>query len=138
MLRLLAACMADWWLPRRVLAQRRRAAARPDRRVIVVTFGGGARYEDTLAPEGWINIPHLATELVRLPVDIIVAPGTAAAVAARKATATLPVVLVLAANPIGDGLIESFSRPGTSRPGSRHRPARPAPTGGAAPPGPAP
>src|SRR6187399_2551581 len=45
MLRLLAACMADWWLPRRVLAQRRRAAARPERRVIVVTFGGGVRYE---------------------------------------------------------------------------------------------
>jgi putative ABC transport system substrate-binding protein len=49
---------------------------------------------------------------VRLPVDIIVAPGTAAAVAARKATTTLPVVIVLAGNPIGDGLIESFSRPG--------------------------
>jgi ABC-type uncharacterized transport system substrate-binding protein len=59
------------------------------------------------------RFPDLAAELVRLPVDIIVAPGTAAAVAARKATATtLPVVLVLAANPIGDGLIESFSRPG--------------------------
>ena len=70
MLRMLAACMADWWLPRRVLAQRRppsRVALRrgkPERRVIVVTFGGGARYEDTLAPEGWINIPHLTTELV--------------------------------------------------------------------------
>ena len=45
------------------------------------------------------RFPDLAAELVRLPVDIIVAPGTAAAVAARKATATLPVVLVLAANP---------------------------------------
>ena len=32
--------------------------------MIVVTFGGGVRYEDTLAPEGWINIPHLASELV--------------------------------------------------------------------------
>ena len=63
MVRLLAACMADWWLPRRALASRRRAA-RPERRAIVVTFGGGVRYEDTLAREGWINIPHLATELV--------------------------------------------------------------------------
>src|SRR5262245_812736 len=60
---MLAACMADWWLPRRVLAQRREPR-KPDRRVIVVTFGGGVRYEDTLAREGWINIPHLATELV--------------------------------------------------------------------------
>src|SRR5688572_369004 len=55
--------MADWWLPRRVLAQRRETR-RPDRRVIVVTFGGGVRYEDTLAREGWVNIPHLASELV--------------------------------------------------------------------------
>src|SRR5215213_3863433 len=68
-LRVLAACMADWWLPRHAVAQRpsSRFALRrgkPERRVIVVTFGGGVRYEDTLAPEGWINIPHLATELV--------------------------------------------------------------------------
>jgi putative ABC transport system substrate-binding protein len=51
--------------------------------------------------EGRIDrFPDLAAELVRLPVDIIVAPGTAAAVAGREATATLAVVLVLAANPI--------------------------------------
>jgi hypothetical protein len=29
-----------------------------------VTFGGGVRYEDSLAPSGWVNIPHLAKELV--------------------------------------------------------------------------
>jgi hypothetical protein len=56
--------MADWWLPRRLFAQRPPASKRPDRRVIVVTFGGGVRYEDTLAPEGWVNIPHLAGDLV--------------------------------------------------------------------------
>jgi hypothetical protein len=60
----LAACMADWFLPRRLFAQGRSASRKPDRRVIVVTFGGGVRYEDTLAPQGWINIPHLANELV--------------------------------------------------------------------------
>ena len=32
--------------------------------MIVVTFGGGVRYEDSLAPSGWVNIPHLANELV--------------------------------------------------------------------------
>src|SRR5689334_14710105 len=76
--RLLAACMADWWLPtvtglqssvvgpQSSVASRQPTARRkrPDRRVILVTFGGGVRYEDTLAPEGWVNIPHLASELV--------------------------------------------------------------------------
>jgi hypothetical protein len=63
-LRALAACMADWWLPRQLFAQRTAAARPRDRRVIVVTFGGGVRYEDTLAREGWVNIPHLASDLV--------------------------------------------------------------------------
>jgi putative ABC transport system substrate-binding protein len=47
----------------------------------------------------------LASELARLPVDVIVAPGTALAQAARKATTTIPIVLVTAGNPVGDGLI---------------------------------
>ena len=64
-LRVMAACLADWWLPRRVFGQTLRSR-KPDRRVIVVTFGGGVRYEDTLAPEGWVNIPHLAGDLVRV------------------------------------------------------------------------
>ena len=71
-LQFLAACMADWVLPRSLLARHleaKRAATitrgtRPERRVIVVTFGGGVRFEDTLAPQGWINIPHLANEIV--------------------------------------------------------------------------
>ena len=63
-LRLMAAAIADWWLPRRLFAQRTSEPRKPERRVIVVTFGGGVRYEDTLAPEGWVNIPHLASELV--------------------------------------------------------------------------
>jgi putative ABC transport system substrate-binding protein len=54
----------------------------------------------------------LASELVRLPVDVIVAPGTALAQGARRATTTIPIVLVTAGNPVGDGLIKSFARPG--------------------------
>ena len=37
---------------------------RPGNRAIVVTFGGGVRWEDTFAPEGWPNIPHLVSDLV--------------------------------------------------------------------------
>jgi putative ABC transport system substrate-binding protein len=58
------------------------------------------------------RFPELASELVRLQVDVILAPGSAAALAARKATATIPIVLVTAGNPVGDGLIQSFARPG--------------------------
>src|SRR5262249_60043809 len=50
--------------------------------------------------------------LARLPVDGIVAPGTVAGQAARKATATIPIVIVTAGNPVGDGLVASFARPG--------------------------
>jgi putative ABC transport system substrate-binding protein len=53
-----------------------------------------------------------ASELVRLRVDVIVAPGTPAAQATRTATATIPIVLVTAGNPVGDGLIKSYARPG--------------------------
>jgi putative tryptophan/tyrosine transport system substrate-binding protein len=53
-----------------------------------------------------------AAQLIGLPVDVIVAPGTAVAQAARKATATIPIVIVAAGNPVGDGLITSFARPG--------------------------
>lgn len=64
-LQFIAGLMADFWLPRRLFAQGAAArSVRPDRKVIVVTFGGGVRYEDTLAPQGWVNIPHLAQELV--------------------------------------------------------------------------
>jgi putative ABC transport system substrate-binding protein len=58
------------------------------------------------------RFPELASELVRLNVDVILAPGTAAAQAARKATAMIPIVLVTAGNPVGDALIKSFARPG--------------------------
>jgi hypothetical protein len=57
-----AALVADALLPRRAFA----GHDRPDNqhRAIVVTFGGGVRWEDTFAPEGWPNIPHLVSDLV--------------------------------------------------------------------------
>lgn len=39
-------------------------AARPSQKVVVVTFGGGARDEETFAPDGQKNIPHLLNELI--------------------------------------------------------------------------
>lgn len=58
------------------------------------------------------RFPDLASELVRLKVDVIFAPGTAAAQAAKKSTATTPIVFATVGNPVGDGLIASFARSG--------------------------
>jgi ABC-type uncharacterized transport system substrate-binding protein len=54
----------------------------------------------------------LATELVNLNVDLIVAPNTPAARAARQATTTIPIVAAALANPVEDGLVSSLARPG--------------------------
>ena len=54
----------------------------------------------------------MAAELVGLKVDTIVALGTPAIVAARKATAVIPIVFPIASDPVGDGLVASLARPG--------------------------
>jgi putative tryptophan/tyrosine transport system substrate-binding protein len=56
--------------------------------------------------------PHVATELVRSGVDLIVAWATPAAIAAHRATATIPVVLVSVADPVGSGIVAELARPG--------------------------
>jgi ABC-type uncharacterized transport system substrate-binding protein len=59
------------------------------------------------------RLPVVATELVGLKVDIIVAAGgTESALAAKKATKTIPIVFTAVADPIGAGLVESLARPG--------------------------
>jgi putative ABC transport system substrate-binding protein len=50
--------------------------------------------------------------LVRLKVDLIVATGTPYALAAKRATTTIPIVMVSAADPMGVGLVASLARPG--------------------------
>jgi putative ABC transport system substrate-binding protein len=62
--------------------------------------------------EGLIErIPGLAAELVRLKVDVLVVVGSPAALAAKNATQTIPIVM-LAVDPVGLGLVGSLSRPG--------------------------
>jgi putative ABC transport system substrate-binding protein len=59
------------------------------------------------------RLPDLAAELVALPVDLIVANGTPASVAAKQATTTIPIVMGgLAADPVGTGFVERLARPG--------------------------
>ncbi len=59
------------------------------------------------------RFPALAAELVALKVDVIVTSGgTAAALAAKQATTTLPIVFASVGDPVGEGLVSSLARPG--------------------------
>jgi len=57
------------------------------------------------------RLPDLAAELVRLKVDVIVTVGSAI-LAAKKASATIPIVFGNAADPVGEGLVSSLAQPG--------------------------
>jgi putative tryptophan/tyrosine transport system substrate-binding protein len=58
------------------------------------------------------RLPELTADLVRLKVDLIVVAGTPSALAAKNATANIPVVMATAADAVGEGLIASLGRPG--------------------------
>jgi len=66
------------------------------------------RYADGRAE----RLPDLAGELVSLKVDVIVASGTPAPLAAKNATKTIPIVMASAGDPVGTGLVASLARPG--------------------------
>jgi putative tryptophan/tyrosine transport system substrate-binding protein len=58
------------------------------------------------------RIPELATDLVRLKADLIVVSGTPVALAAKRATTTLPIVMTSGGDPVAAGLVASLARPG--------------------------
>ncbi len=63
--------------------------------------------------EGNIDrLPTLLDELVRLKVDVIVASGPSPTRAAKKATATIPIVMTWDYDPVGNGYVASLARPG--------------------------
>jgi putative ABC transport system substrate-binding protein len=58
------------------------------------------------------RLPDLAVELVQMPVDLVLAASTSAALAAKQATTTIPVVFTVSADPVERGLVQSLGRPG--------------------------
>ena len=117
-----------------VLAQPRE----PLRRVGVLVFGGPTQFVGSeretlfkrgLREHGFVEGENIAiewrhahsdeqrlqdavTELLRLPVDLIVATSTLTCQAAQRQTATVPIVITSTADPVGDGFALSLARPG--------------------------
>jgi putative ABC transport system substrate-binding protein len=58
------------------------------------------------------RLAAVAAELVRLPADVIVAPGTPEALAAKKAANAVPIVMTGVDDPVGRGLVGTLARPG--------------------------
>ncbi|MDP2702562.1 MAG: ABC transporter substrate-binding protein, partial [Candidatus Rokubacteria bacterium] len=63
------------------------------------------------------RFPALIAELIALKVDVIVTAGTPASLAVKKATTSIPLVMVAVGDPIGVGLVASLARPGGSSTG---------------------
>jgi putative ABC transport system substrate-binding protein len=76
------------------------------------TEGKNFVFEDRFANNQLDRLPGLAAELVALNVDLIVTIGTLAPLAAKRATSTIPIVMISAGDPLGSGLVASLARPG--------------------------
>ena len=65
----------------------------------------------------WANgkidaMPAIIAELIALKVDVLITAGTPAALAAKKATTTVPIVMAAVGDAVGTGLVPSLARPG--------------------------
>jgi putative tryptophan/tyrosine transport system substrate-binding protein len=58
------------------------------------------------------RLNELASDLVRLKVDVIVTHNTPGPLAAKQATSTIPIVFATAGDPVGAGIVASLARPG--------------------------
>src|SRR5215471_15582833 len=71
----------------------------------------GLQFEYRFAEGRAERLPALASELVKLPVDAIIAWGTPASLAAHQATSTIPIVMS-SGDPVGAGIVDGLARPG--------------------------
>ena len=90
----------------------RLAAFRQGLRELGYVEGQNIAIESRWAEGKYDRLPGLATELVRLKVDIIVTYGQAAIQAAKQATGTIPIVMAGTIDPVTTGFVTSLARPG--------------------------
>jgi putative tryptophan/tyrosine transport system substrate-binding protein len=93
-------------------AQSLAKALREGLRELRYTEGQNFAFEFRSADGNAERLPDLVAELVRLPVDVIVATFTPCALAAKQATTTIPIVMAAVADPVSSGLVQSLARPG--------------------------
>lgn len=74
--------------------------------------GQNVTFERRYADGRLERLPGFAEELVRLPLDVILAQSYPAALAAKQATSMMPIVVMGAGDPVATGLVASFARPG--------------------------
>ena len=84
----------------------------PELRALGYVEGMNIAFDYRYAENKLDRLPALADELVRLKVDVLVTPGTPAAIAAKNATRTIPIVFFRVSDPVPLGLVDSLSRPG--------------------------
>jgi putative ABC transport system substrate-binding protein len=80
--------------------------------------GQNVRIEYRWAQGQYERLPALAADLVGRKVDIIITQGTPAALAAKKATTMVPIVMAIVGNPVETGIVASLARPGGNITGS--------------------
>ena len=79
--------------------------------------GQNVRIEYRFADGNVERLPHLAAELVRLNVDVILANTDASALAAKRASGAIPIVFAYVTDPVALGLVASLARPGENATG---------------------
>ena len=92
----------------------REAVFREELRRLGYTEGRNISIEYRSADGKFDRLPELAGELVGLKVDVIVAVVTQAALAAKKSTDTIPIVMISVSDPVQSGLVASLARPGAN------------------------
>lgn len=80
--------------------------------------GRNLRIERRIAADRIDRLPAMAEELVALDVELIVTVGTPAALAARRASASVPIVMATIGDPVAAGLVQSLARPGGNATGN--------------------